>query len=302
MPRLVRQFLTFLGLLLLVTVLRFPYDTFGPQLANYLKQEARKHRITLQFDELILGMPARASFSGMGLLIPVEGLAIPIPLRFQQGSASLRLLPLLRLALATQLEATGYGGSVVLKSQQSLLSGLVDVGGLASNIQLQELPVPYAKTTRGQLSVDFELEPFSPQQLDVTTLPARIKVEIKDGEFLGSTATFSPIPLRDVKAINATVAGALQQGSFSFNRCELFSSLGALNCKGDLKLSPRNEIESATISGTLTLTPEGIDYLGGYLALLAETPTANPAKTWDLKLSFSASSKKRYRLSAVPIL
>jgi type II secretion system protein N len=297
MKRVGIQFCTFLVLLFLLTIVRFPYHDFGVGLFDDLRAELRTHGILLDAEEIDFDFPINVRLSKLSLLLP--GGKIPIPLFFDHAELDPKLLALLLLRGELEGSMKAYAGEVSSEVRYALWGKSAEFTLDAKSLQLSQHPLLAANGIAGRVSVQAAglLVPGvaessrlnqkdNPIEQNVYRLDSgTTSVQLDEGGYQGGYKIQGLIPIPQLKDVRGQLRFSHKNGTADITTLELFSSLGELNAHGSIQTTPEMSVSRMDIKASLALTADGAQAVGAYLALAAGLPVDNPARNWELTIS-----------------
>ncbi len=286
MKRAFIQIVLFFFLVAIVMIVRFPYHDYGVGMFDTLRDSLRSQGILLEADDIQFSFPARVEFDNLSVLLPHQKLPLPLHAERALLNPSLTSLLLLRGVLHSNLEA--YQGSLDTKLDYSLWGEEVEFELHGKNLQLQEHPVLRANGVSGTLRVDAVGEVQRSPLGSASSSYAQVKkssvnVVLENAEYSGNYKIKGFIPVPKLQDIRSELLLSHANEKTIIEKFDLFSSLGQLAAKGELRGA--RAVEELAISGTISLTAEGEKVLGGYLALSAGLSPDTVSRDWSFSLT-----------------
>jgi type II secretion system protein N len=290
MKRILRQLAVFLVLLLLFTIVRFPYDDYAEEAFTSFKQKAAQHGVRLDAGRTEFSFPATIGLGNLGVLLPARPL--PIPLFVESAIIKLRLLPFFALHSSFAGAFKIYGGTLNSNITYGLLSREATLHTEGEKIDLSMHPLLKANGIGGLLAL----------KLTSTVLPATIsdnaqkssspwsyvidfaelEMSVENGRYDGGHLVGGVIKLPKASEISANLQADKNKDKVLLKKVQVFSSLGELSGNGDLRLSDAFRITRANCDFAVKLTPQGTKEIGPYLALAAKLPVDSPGRDYRI--------------------
>jgi type II secretion system protein N len=307
MKRILRQSAVFLALLLLLTIVRFPYDDYAKDAFSRIKQRAGQQGVRLEASRTEFSFPTTLGLENLGVLLATRPL--PIPIFAESAIIKLRLLPLLAFHGGFAGAFKIYGGTLNLDANYGLLSREAKLYAEGEKVDLSLHPLLNANGIGGLLALKLTTT-VSPAAIvdNGQSLPtslgyfidfAELEMSVERGRYDGGHQVGGLIKLPKASEISINLLADKNKDKVLLKKVQAFSSLGELSGKGDLRVSDALKITRANCDFAVKLTPEGAKELGPYLALAAKLPVESPGRDYqihveqkegDAKLHISVSS------------
>jgi len=296
MKRIVRQACLFLVLVIIVAIVRFPYDEYSDDIIAAAKNQSQAFGVYLDIEELHISFPGKLDFKNLSVLIPVR--PAPVPVLVEQGSLDPSLFALLLLRGVFQGTFSAYDGELESRYTYSFFSGDSALTLRARDLALSAHPLLRTFGIGG--TADLELNATLSQQAPVegqTPRPryrldtANLRLTIDGGRYQGGHKVYGLVELPGVDDVRIVLETEMNQQKVTLNRFELLSSLGSAKGSGTLSVSADNKVKRANLNFSLKLTAEGFNAAGSYLALAARRPLDSAGRQWRIQVSKKANDK-----------
>lgn len=287
MNRYVKQAIIFLALLLLVTLVRLPYDTYPDSIRATLTEAAAREQASLVIDELTLGFPATLSSKGVRLAYPLRGTPLVLPLVVDSLELSLQTLSLLALRYSTDLTASLYDGAVEGSFSVPMFGKGIGLKGEVQHLDLGKHPLAQAFGVTGALTATFDIEARRRDPLPPTPESGTITVSIVDGHYAGGHR-ISLLDLPEIREIGFTAKAQVEQKRLKLTRALLSSSLGKATVTGSANRTDDGLITDGNAKISLELSDDGRKRYAGFLALAAQLPLekGQTIAAWNIDIEF----------------
>lgn len=296
-----RQIALFLGLSLIVTLIRFPYGSFVHDIFRDIKTEIQSQGVVLNAKKVQPRFPLAVGFEELSLLFNLAGL--PFPLFFDKAVVSLEILPLLLLRTSVVSESEFYSGRASARYTSSFVSSENTLRLLLKHIQLESHPLLRGLGISGRLSLDLsaETEDATTQSQELLQGQARIKLSLDAGSYKGGHTIRGLLKLPRADDVRANIEVKKSSRLLSIDKAQVFSTLGNASLAGVCKLGETTRQSAMDLSLEVHLTQAGIASLGGYLALLAKASVEAPPADYRLSIKKEENSEQQPVVSASPL-
>ena len=290
MNRYVKQAIIFLALLLIVTVVRLPYDTYPDSIRTMLQEAAAREQVSLAIDDLALNFPATLTSRGVRLAYPLKGTPLILPFVVDSLELSLQTLSLLALRYSTDLNVSLYDGKVEGTLSAPMFGNGVALRGEIQHIDLGKHPLAQAFGVSGMLTAAFELTGQRRDPRPPSTESGTITLSIVDGHYQGGHR-ISLLELPEIRDIGFTAKAEVEPRKFKLTRAMLSTSLGKARLNGSGARSESGLVTEGQAKITLNLSEDGRKRYAGFLALAAKMPLDRGEKIsdWEVDLSFQGN-------------
>ncbi len=273
-----KQAIVFLCLLLIVTVVKLPYDLLPDHLENFLIETVRSSGGAMAIKETKLGFPATVTLNEVGasLAIPTRP-PLPIPFVAQKISASLSVLNLLMLRLNSSVLIDAYQGNVSASISKPLFGAISNFNWSAKNLEIGEHPVAAAQGITGAVSFDGSLKSDLPALNPASVKEGVLNFSLTNGNYSGGHK-ISIVVLPPISNISTSCSIRLNETNLVVSNCNLTSSITSATVQGSVTRSKADTksfngpFSGGSLTVNLQLSSEGAksNSLGGYLALAAK--------------------------------
>ena len=291
MKRVVRQAAIFVGLFLLVGLLRLPFGNYEDSIVSSIKEYGKASGVFIDVGSAELGFPVKLDLSQVSFIVPTE--ALPIPFYLDTLQLRPKLLSLLLLRSGLRAAGTMYSGDInselayrfwgkqgaltldakkMAIGQHPLLGGFGVTG--TANVQAQASFAP----------PDDGMQPFIMQK-------ATVSVEVSDGSYVGGHKLKGLLELPAAKDVRITAVAKVDEQTLTIGSTEVLSSLGSLRGSGTVVLSQGLHPREIDLGVTIKLTSSGADAFAAYLALAAGLPIDSPPRDWQVTIKKSANQR-----------
>ncbi len=289
MRRVLKQAAIFFTLLAVAAVVFFPWSIFSEDIVQGLKSEADRAGILLDIESAELGLPPRIKFNSPSALIPSRSL--PIPLRLDSVEFRLKLLPLFIGKVDFIGKVSGYGGTLDFGWNQRL-SGSEPVFEVdLKQLKLQEHPVLAGLGLQGLLDIKGrgELESMSNGMLFAKN--GDLDLTISQANVQGGYQIQGLFTVPKIDNLSGKIIVNEENFRASLSKFSFDSSLGKADGHGSASFSPEGVVKRLKASFSISLTPEGVTALGGYLALAAGENVETPKSLYRVSVEINDNSK-----------
>ena len=288
MNRYVKQAIIFLALLLVVTLIRLPYDTYPESIRTTLQELAARERASLSIDDLSLSFPATLSSRGMRFAYPLTGTPLILPLVVDSLELSLQTLSLLALRYSTELNAKLYDGSIESSVSMPIFGSALNAKGEVQHLDLGKHPLAQAFGVSGLLTATFDLEARRRDPAPPTPEAGSLTVSIVDGHYNGGHR-IAIIDLPEIREIGFTAKAQLEPKRVKVTRALLSSSLGKASLTASANRTDAGAITDGNAKISLDLSEVGKKRFAGFLALAAQLPLerGQTISAWDIAVEFA---------------
>jgi len=278
MNRSLRKFGLFVGLLVVVSIIWFPFELFYDDITDALKARAERHHIFVDIGSVEMSFPANIYLSEVGGVIRRGDL--PVPFAFERVALHPQLLPFLTLKSVMKAELAAYDGRASTRIERKFFDDLTHIELQAHSLNRAKHPALGFYGVRGLLSLEGEAsviagEPF-PRR-------AFVDISLSEGHFQGDLSPLVP----EIKNIEGEAFFTQEQDQASLEKLSLSSSVGTATGTGRIALLPTGLIKEASFQFRIQLSDAGRKSLGGYIALLAQGNVDNPGANWELSITQS---------------
>jgi type II secretion system protein N len=284
MNRAGRQFLCFLVLLLIYSVLRFPYSKYGNKMLAELQRSARNEGIMLDVPDVSVEFPGVLIARNISLVIPLEQIRVPIFVDSFKLSPSILSLFMLRLSFAGDLQI--YGGLLELEMEKSIFGDEIAFSLVGSKVNIASHQILRRLGFTGLLNL--EVKGVAKQITDKSIYELgdlSLEVAVVDGKYTGKYRVAGMVEIPNIQDIQLTAKSRARNNSIKLESLEMFSSLGVVKTQGAGMLSKSFLLEKGNADIDIRLTPEGQKAFGGYLALAAGVSLDTKSEHWSVKAS-----------------
>jgi len=282
--KLLRSVIVFMVALVVVGIVRFPYDSFSDDIVRALKQEAKRNRIVLNIENLSTHFPGKITTETLSGYVAAKEI-FPIPFFFSDLTARVQLLPFLWLSLQINGEFKAYKGQIGGEVTQSLISDSSSILLHGTNLQLEEHPTLELYGLQGALEFQVTGEITRAADAPPTLSESELALKITNGRIVGKHTIAGIFPLPNAKDINIAIAVTGKGNRAMLESFKFASSLGSANGSGSLELNEQGIIDRANFNFEIGLTSKGEAELGNYLALAAGEPLDSGIQNWKISIS-----------------
>ncbi len=301
MRKIIYQALSFLLLVIALTLIRYPYSEFAAELIESWKQQARRGGLQVESGEVSLNFPLGIKVNSLAFTLPT----IPSPFPFRADSVYLSadltslLSPKWILAEGLALPLTGaidaYGGKINWSFSTRLLQDKSHNEIIGKDLDLSKHPWASEGRLRGLLSFDLQAGLIK-QTLNSKSLNGKsgslyvidsgtLRIFLKNGSYAGGHRIAGLLSLPPAEDIKMEVLAEKKLHKVIIKQAHLFSSLGEAQLSGTLKVSDTLRLEEAEADITILLTAIGFAKFGPWLALAANAPSDSKARNFQLHIS-----------------
>jgi type II secretion system protein N len=276
-----RQIVLFFGLLIILTIIKFPYGNYIEGYVQDALKEARKQNITIDYTDFTFKLPANITLRNLGIVFPTAQL--PLPLFIDTFTASYNILPLFILHNSVDIDLTAYSGQVHGEISKGLFSDEVTFDSTIQDVSLIKHPLFGHLGAAGTLDAEVNLETVLQR-----TLPKEgsLKIDIKDGSYVGGHTINGLIKLPAVEDLTANVTARIKSLNKADVSLTLSSSVGEVTSQGVITFNTNALVTSFKGNARINLTSIGKQHFGGYLALAAQSNIDNPADSWSMSIDY----------------
>ena len=307
MKRYFGQFTVFLLLVLLVYVVRFPYSEYAErQLRTSVQDISRSQGISVDFDDLELGLPLSSTLKNLTASIPSELGSIPIVV--DQLQIRPKLLPLALLRGEFLGELLLYRGEAKVELSAPFFDNKQELSANAKKISLGT----HSNLAKLGISgfLDFKVDaktktadsspPSIPIAKNLELISSTINIKLDDARYGGGYKVAGLVEIPVVSDISLDV-GLEQLGKrIAIKDFAFYSSLGSLKGVGKLSISQEMLLKRLTLEGTIALTKNGADKFGGFLALQAGQGLNTKVRNWKF-VAFKGSEDRIPQFKLEPL-
>lgn len=292
MKRILRQFLVFLVLLMVVTIIWFPYDSYSKDIVKTVREHAAKMGIFVNIEQLTLGFPGKCKFSNVSGLVRTT--TSPVPFTIDRGEAWLKWLSLLQLKGEVEGFLKAYEGTIDLGGSQDITGGPITIKLLGKQLDISKHQILKYHSLQGL--VDFEIEGAIDDKdgSKYGYLVAKLrKGKIENWKILEASLAYQLgfptglIQLKTVDDIKLDTLIALEENKLKVQNFHFTSSIGNAVGQGSGSLTARGELMEGRVDLSLDLTPEGTAIFGPYLSLAAKQFTESPPSSWSIAVLYN---------------
>ena len=287
MNRYVKQAIVFLALLLVVTLIRLPYDTYPESIRATLQELAARERASLTIDDLTLSFPATLSSRGMRFAYPLAGTPIVLPLVIDSLELSLQTLSLLALRYSGEMSAELYNGLIESSVSMPIFGTAMVAKGEVQHVDLGKHPLAQAFGVSGSLTASFDVAARRRDPAPPTPESGSLTLSIVDGHYNGGHRV-AILDLPEIREIGFTAKAQIEPKRVKLTRALLSSSLGKASVTGSANRTDSGMLTEGSAKISLELSEEGKKRFAGFLALAAQLPLerGQTIAAWDIALEF----------------
>jgi len=290
MSKPLRTITIFLIFVVLIGVVRAPFETFDEDLVQRLIDVAKKNNVLLKVEGYSLRFPVSMEIDSLSGYVATPN-AFPIPFLFTDTSLSPRFLPLLWLSGEVEATSTGYGGGVSLKVSHPLMGNSANVKLTGTQLQLGKHPTLKPYGINGELSFSLvgSIDGLDKAQPQLQT--GLIEVTVKKGQFPSGYKINNLIPIPAASNIEMNLVVEAKNQKSNLKKARLTSSLGSATGSGSLELNKKGLVKQLDLSFEISLSQQGVESLGGYLALAAGEPVDSKINDWLIVVSQTGTKR-----------
>ncbi len=282
MKRVVRQAGIFVGLFLLVGLVRLPFRNYEREIVDTIRRQAQAAGLLVEVGSAALRFPLNFDLAKVSLTVPTKALSIPVYLDALQLDT--KLLPLFLLQGGIEARAQGYSGTVNSTIGYHLWKkhGTLEID--ADKLELSKHPTleAYGITGNAQLEAKASFtqtgNPIEPLALSHSFLA----LKITDGSYVGGHKVKGILVLPAAEDVQVTAVATTTDRSVKIESTEVLSSLGSLRGSGTVSFSENNDPSEIDLGLTVKLTSSGAEAFAAYLALAAGLPLDSPPRDWEI--------------------
>lgn len=297
MSRFVKQFVT----LSVVIVLFFAFGylpAFSPTaiIGRKVNKLLAQYGVLSQIEKIDYNFPLGVSIKDLGLVAQVS--RIPIALFFDTIRVHLGVSEMFSLKKYGEMRIECYGGRIIADLLQNFFSDEVFLGISIKDIDLVKHPglswlgIAGKLAAQGQVNLRSVTGNFSDVKF------GRYYLKLKNGFYRGGYEMYGLFKLPQIKDLSFSATILQEDRYLTFEKVAAYSSLANASFKGDGELKDHGLVD-LDLEGTINLTSQGKEILGGYLALAAQSSVDNPARNWGIRLLVENSSIKTFQVNPV---
>lgn len=274
-----RKLAVLLILVLVVAVIKLPFDRFYRMVFSHIQSAAQDQGIGVLAEQISFKFPVTLHTTGLSIYTRIG--ETPIPFYFNTFDASLKLLPIALFRRVLAGSGTAYDGSLELLVAGSLFGDPDEVTLTISNFDISQHPAARIYSLAGSLSAELKTH----FQKSLTGMPkdTAASISLSNGSFPSGVKLFGLIEIPAVKEINIASKFNQQLEKIMIQGLRVSCSLGTAQAKGSLQLTKDGEISTAALDAVLELSQEGQTSVGQWLALQAGQSIEAPAANWSIE-------------------
>jgi type II secretion system protein N len=289
MKRAGRQFLYFLILLLIYSVLRFPYSNYGNKMLAELQRTARNEGILLDIPEASVEFPGVLLAQNISLVIPFEQVRIPVVVDSFKLSPS--FLSLFRLHFSFDGDLDLYGGVAKVQIEKSIFGDEISFTIVGDKVNFASHQILRRLGFGGLLNVDVRGVAKQLQGQSIYELvDLSLNAGLVDGEYTGKYKVAGMVEIPNISDIRIKAKSRARKNNVNLETVEIHSSLGIVNLSGAGVISNRLLLAKGNTDIDIRLSPEGRKAFGAYLALAAGVSLDATNEHWSVRATKKAGS------------
>lgn len=291
MKRPVKQFFIFLGLLTLLTVIRFPYDEIVTSCFKQIKKAVQQNGVYINAETFRLRFPAKIELNKFSAIKTFK--LVPISFYADKVIINPNLLSLFLLKPKLSFEANAYSGLIKASISKFLFSNKqISISSNLENLQLTDFPPTKTYGLSGLLNGSFQANLENKEGKPSKPSSAILSVKLEQGKLDSVSKIYGLIPLPKASDMELALKANLKDNHIEINTLTFFSSLGSLVGKGELTLTDSQVVDTVNIKFDIKLTTEGAASISPYLALKAKRTPPEGVKDWELLITKETDNKQ----------
>lgn len=303
MKKFLKSFSLLVFFVCIFALFRYPYSAFNQDIAQAIKSQAEQAGILLSIDQLEVHFPANLHLSGVHGYFPTPQ-GLPLPFAFESVGVYPKLWQLLRLETAGETTVNGYAGEISAWFTNPIFGESMAFQGKIKHLDLNKHPLLALNgvhgTIHGKLDATFEKVPSSALPLVLPPLlEGNMEISLENGQLTAGAPLGGLLPLPSVKdaRLSLLVTGRGQQ--LRLEKFDFSSSLGSATGTGSVELSPTHQLLQTNLTFHLKLSDDGVNQVGGYLALAAQIPVESRQSEFKVTILQPRNKPPRATVSAL---
>lgn len=289
MNRTTKQALIFFSLLVIYTIIKLPYGSYKEILLPKIRNTLASQKLGIDFSDAVLSFPFSWEFTNVKLFFPIKG--IPVQLFSEKATSDLSILSLLGLKPKITNNIQLYGGNFKIDFDYPFFSPESSYQINLDNFSLENIQPIKAYGINGKIGFNGQGK-LNKTKIDLLSQEnAKLLLTINNGSYLGENLYISALKVPQISDLQLTSAAILNKQKLNINSFELNSNLVKASAKGVLHLASNFKIEYASFNIDLSLSAEGKEKLGGYLALASGNDLKNISSNWNIEIEITGKTK-----------
>lgn len=259
---------------------------------NVAKQNLAAQGIVMDYGRATLDFPLSVTLDELGMLFPTP--MFPIPLRITKATAAINPFSVITGTVRLEGELALYDGKTTFSIGVPWIGSNADLSIEATELHLANHPTLEAFGIDGLTSLTVDGSQSGQSQKLSLRLLAK-NVSYRGGHSLEHGLFITPA----IHDGTISCDGLLLDDLLRIPVCRLQSSLGNVDVSARLTIdAQRASISRGVVSGTVQLTPEGVQKLAGYFAIAANRDPDEEIANWKFEVTFTGA--RQPRVSIVP--
>ena len=285
MKRIAQQLFIFLGLYILVGVVRYPYAVLPDKLPGYLKTITAASPYPIAIENTAISFPLNLSAKSLSTQLPSK--IGPFSVDARNLYCNLDFLSLIKMQLLSNCSLDLYQGELTTTIQRSFFSKelLVDAQLNNANLALIDTLAKYQLDGAIATSWTGSVNPSSKKA------DGDFEIEVSNANYQGENKILGLISLPIVSDISAKLKGTVKESAITAKLEELNSSLGSANAVASAQFAKNLEPVAYSAQIQIALSAEGTRVFGAYLALGSNGTARAENSRWNIFIEKKASQK-----------
>ncbi len=271
----VRRFLIFLGLLVVFTTIKFPYDSFSPTVKERIRAEAQRAGVFWDSRDFKFNMPPQIDAEQVSGVIKTPAAPLPLPFLIDSLHGTVSLWSLLTLSPHLEATASLYGGNCQVSLLPLMAGGFRSVDLQCDSLRLEKYPALEFYKVRGSLSGDATSQSGN---------KATVSIRLRNGS-IEEPKRISMLAPEQIADVSLDATAEVEERRATIKSFSLTSSLGTASGKGLLVTNERGFLSNeSSLAVEISLSETGEAAISPYLALAANLPVDRKSSAWQIQL------------------